>query len=239
MRTLPLMALCLLLRDEKDDLKKAHEKTAALKSYFTQWTEEVSLTGNARPQSGAGEYVAPDLVTYRTGIVEIIKKGDKAMCKGKDGWVKAEEDRRSKPIAAALRPAHEDVKRVLDAIEKPKKGKDAEHQKIKCKVIAGALSGDTLKEIVGTNNRNLGTLARAIDWTSSSGKAEVFIDSKNGWLVKVAVDGTLKAVSFGGQGGRDVPYKRVVEFLEHDKAKPSIVPEVRKELGIPEPESDE
>jgi hypothetical protein len=222
--------------DEKDDLKKALEKTAAAKSYFSQWSDEIALMGNNRPVSGAGEFVAPDLVTFRTGITDIVKKGDKAMCKAKDGWVKAEEDKRNKALAASLKPAHEEARSILEKLEEPKKGKEAEVAKVKYRVVSGSLSGEALKEVAKAGRPNFGTLAAAIDWKSSKVAVDVLIDKKSGRLFRIAMAGDLKLVPLpigGGRGGSEsVGYKHSLEFLQYDEAKPSIDAEVKKALGM-------
>ncbi len=237
-----LAALALfLVRDEKDDLKKALEKTAAAKSYFSQWSDEIALMGNNRPVAGAGEFVAPDLVTFRTGITDIVKKGDKAMCKSKDGWVDAAKDRRNKALAESLKPAHESARAIIEKLADLKKGKEQEVAKVKYRVIAGTLAGDALKEVAKAGRPNFGMLANLIDWKNSKAGVDVLIDKKSGRLFRIAIAGDLKTVEtpFSRGQAETVAYKHSIEFLEYDTAKPSIDAEVKKALGIEEPKSDD
>ncbi len=236
---LALVLLFLPLRDEKEELKKALEKTAAAKSYFCQWSDELALMGNARPISGATEWQAPDLVTWRTGLTEIVKKGDVAMSKGKDGWVKADDERRGKAIAAKLKPAHETAKEIVEKIDDPKKGKEAEVNKVKYKVISGTLAGEVLKGLVIAARPTMGMVANAIDWKESKAGVDVLIDKKSGRIFRIAIAGDLKAVPLpikGASGSNTVAYKHSLEFLEYDTSKPMIDPEVKKTLGIEDEE---
>lgn len=229
-----VLLLAVTPRDDKEDLKKAREKTAALSSYMVQWHEEWTLLERPRTQGGSSEYVAPDLITFKTGLTEIVKKGDAAMSKTKKGWVKAEEDTRAKSTAAGLKPAHEFLPALFDKIDAPKKGKASDHNKIKCTAYSGTLSGDALRDVLKAWIARLTLPERAIDWANSKTDVEILVNTKEPWVEKITIQGDLKTIAQGVAGVSTVPFKRTIEYFNHNNDKPDIDPEVRKSLGIEE-----
>ena len=138
-----LVALLLPRADEKDDLKKAYERTAGLKSYFYQWELLTGVKDRVGKQAGAGEYVAPDLLTVRTGILEVVKKGERSRVRATKGWEDPGDDPKLKDAADRLTPPHELVGYVIESLEKPKREKDAELRKVKCRAWRGSSAGTT------------------------------------------------------------------------------------------------
>lgn len=226
-----LLALLLAFADAGDDLKKAIARTAELGSYFYQWEIETTSRGKPRRTAGAGEYVAPDLLTLRTGILELARKGDRARVKAKEGWVAPEKEPAAQPLLANLKPPHELLAGVLGKAERLSSGKDAECHKVNCKVVRGRISGDALRELVRSGSTNFELFENLLDWEESAASVEAFIDAKNGWLVRVTVAGELKP-NLPEAKRSVVPYKRRVDLLEPGTAKPSLPPEVRKGLGL-------
>lgn len=224
------LGLLLAAGEEAEEIKKALARTGELKSYFYQW--EVVTTSGGRPRrvSGAGEYVAPDVVTLRTGVLEIAKKGSRALVKGKDGWAAPAEGDRAGELAGNLKPPHEAFAPVLARLSKPARGKDQERQGAPCRVIRGEVSGEPLKEAVRGVSTNFETFEALIDWEASRASVEVWIGAKDGRLVRVALEGSLKLALEEKAG--PIPYARNVEILEPGAAKLSLSADVRRKLGI-------
>jgi hypothetical protein len=232
-----LAALAVLLLpagEEKDELKKAYEKTASLSSYFYQWELQTLVKGRAGKQAGAGEYVAPDLLTARTGVLEVVKKGGHAMVRGPKGWVKPEDDPKLQEAADLLKPPHDLVAFVVESLQAPKREKDGEVRKAKCRVTRGTLDGDGLKGLLRAGGGNLDTLEKVIDWKASKTSVQLFVETAGGRLVKMVVESELVVSPDVAKDQPPVALTRVVEFMELGTAKPSIVPEVRQALGIEE-----
>lgn len=238
MRTLLAVAAALLVPhpDEKDDLKKACEKTAGLASYFYQWELQTTVKDRVGKQAGAGEYAAPDLLTVRTGILEVVKKGDRARVRATKGWENPEDDPKLKEAADSLRPPHEMVAYVVDSLEKPKREKEVDLRKVKCRAWRGTLDGDGLKGLLKAGGGNLEALEKLIDWKASKTSVQILVEPAGGRLVRMTVESELvpDPKAEGGKNAPPVKMKRVVEFMELDAAKPSIVPEVKEALGIKE-----
>jgi len=187
-------------------------------------------------QAGAGEYVAPDLLTVRTGILEVVKKGERARVRGAKGWQDPGEDPNLKEASDRLTPPHELVGYVVESLEKPKREKDVELRKTKCRVYRGTLDGDGLKGLLRAGGGNLDALEKLIDWKASKTSVQLLVEPVEGRLVKMLVESELvpDPKAEGGKGAPPVKMTRTVEFLELNAAKPSIVPEVREALGIKE-----
>jgi len=236
MRTAGILLVALLAPpgQEKDELKKAFDKTAGLSSYFYQWELQTRVQGQGSKQAGAGEYVGPDLLTARTGVLEVVKKGTRAMVRGPKGWVKPEDDPKTQEAAELLKPPHELVGFVVDSLQSPKRGKDAEIRKAACRTYRGTLDGDGLKGLLRAGGGNLDQLEKLIDWTASKTAVQLFIESAGGRLVKMVVESELVISPTAAKDQPPVAVTRTVEFLELGTAKPSIVPAVREELGIGE-----
>jgi hypothetical protein len=220
--------------EEKDELKKACEKTASASSYFYQWELQTLVKGRAGKQAGAGEFVAPDLLTARTGVLDLVKKGDRAMARGPMGWVKPEEDPKLQEAADHLKPPHELVAYVVESLLTPKRDKDAEVRKAKCRVVRGSLDGDGLKGLLRAGGGNLDQLEKVLDWKASKTSVQLFVEIQGGHLVKMSVESELVISPDVAKGQPPVVMTRVVEFMELGEAKPSIAPEVKAALGIEE-----
>ena len=231
-----LVALLLPRADEKDDLKKAYERTAGLKSYFYQWELLTGVKDRVGKQAGAGEYVAPDLLTVRTGILEVVKKGERSRVRATKGWEDPGDDPKLKDAADRLTPPHELVGYVIESLEKPKREKDAELRTVKCRAWRGTLDGDGLKGLLRAGGGNLDALEKLIDWKASKTSVQLLVEPAEGRLVKMTVESELvpDPKAEGGKGAPAVKMTRTVEFMELNAAKPSIVPEVREALGIKE-----
>ena len=228
-----LAAAVLAAADEKDDLRKAFEKTAALGSYFYQWELTTSVKDRSDKLAGAGEFVAPDLLTARTGILELVKKGERAMARGAKGWVKPENDAKFKAAAENLRPPHQIVGYVVDSLEKAKREKDGEIRKATCRVVSGSLDADGLKGLFRAGGGSLDSLEKVIDWNASTTSVQLWIDA-DGRRIKMAVESKLVISHDVAKNEPPVRVNRTVEFMELNTAKPSIVPEVKDALGIKE-----
>jgi len=229
-----LLALVAPGGEEKDELKRAYEKTASASSYFYQWELQTLVKGRAGKQAGAGEFVAPDLLTARTGVLEVVKKGDRAMVRGPKGWAKPEDDPKLHEAADQLKPPHELVAYVVESLLTPKREKDAEVRKAKCRVVRGSLDGDGLKGLLRAGGGNLDQLEKVIDWKASRTSVLLFVETAGGHLVKMSVESELVVSADVAQGQPPVVMTRIVEFMELGEAKPSIVPEVKRALGIEE-----
>jgi hypothetical protein len=229
-----LVALLAPQGQEKNDLKSAYEKTAGLSSYFYQWELQTRVQGQASKQAGAGEYVGPDLLTARTGILEVVKKGDRAMVRGPKGWVKPEEDPKTRDAAELLKPPHELVGFVVESLQSPKRGKEAEVRKAACRTFRGTLDGDGLKGLLRAGGGNLDQLEKLIDWTASKSSVQLFVETAGGRLVKMIVESELVIPAKVAKDQPPVFVTRTVEFLELGTAKASIAVEVKQELGIGE-----
>jgi hypothetical protein len=232
MKAAALLLLGLSPLDDKDDLKKAFDKTAALTSYFYQWELTTSVKERSDKLAGAGEFVAPDLLTARTGILELVKKGDRTMARGAKGWVKTDDDSKLKTEAEKLRAPHEIVGYVVDSVEKTAREKDADVRKAKCRVFRGSLDGDGLKGLFRAGGASLDALEKVIDWKASTTTVHLWVEAAEGRLVKMVVESELVISPEVAKNEPSVKVKRTVEFMELNAAKPSIVPQVKEALGI-------
>lgn len=236
MRTAAFLVVALLAPrgQEKQDLQKAFEKTAALASYFYQWELQTKVQTQLSKQAGAGEFVGPDLLTARTGVLEVVKKGARSMVRGPKGWVKPEDDPKTQEAADLLKPPHELVGFVVESLQSPKRGKDTEVRKAACRTFRGTLDGDGLKGLLRAGGGNLDQLEKLIDWTASKTSVQFYVEAAGGRLVKMVVESELVISPEAAKNQPPVGVTRTVEFLELGTAKPSIVPAVKQELGIGE-----
>lgn len=203
------------LADEKEDLKKAAEKLGAAASYHWRMT--------AKGDHRAGEYVAPDALTLRTALVEIARKGDRAVAKHKTEWVdiKDHPDPTVRDAASRLDAPHKNVKSLIEGMDKI--ARDGE-------TYASTVTSRALKAFLGPSFP--AAVVEAIDWEDSTASVEVVINKDDGHLRKIRVIAKLRVNPLGSKS-EIMELDRSLEFFDHGKARLNVPDDVKKKLGLP------
>lgn len=217
MRCCVVLALLALpvFADEKEDLKKASEKLNAAASYHWRVT--------AKNDNRAGEYLSPDALTLRTALVEIARKGDRALAKHKTDWVDIKEhpDPTVRDAAAKLDAPHKNVKSLIEGMDKITR--DGE-------TYASTVTSGALKSFLGPTFP--AAVVDAIDWEDSTASVEIVVNKDDGHIRKVRVVAKLRVNPLGSKS-EIMEIDRSLEFFDHGKAKLNVPDDVKKKLGVP------
>jgi hypothetical protein len=240
------LLLGLLLQDEAPAyaVRKAVDKTAA-GAYYYKVSGKYERTGEFHPDA----ILSCTIRQYRSA-----RHGARILVKGPEGlWKTPEErigettenpDREAADIVATLRDAeapHAMVRELLGLLDKGRRSEDRTMDAVRCRVYAFKVRDDKLKEAL---DRQLAKAADAktiakpdsIHWTSMKSSVRVYVDAKDGYLVRVVDERSVKiGYKASGTEGQK-PYRNEMEFVfsGYGEARVNLPKEVKDKLGIPD-----
>lgn len=216
MRCSGLVALLALpaFADDKEDLKKACDRLGTAPSYHWRLT--------AQDDRRAGEYLAPDVLTLRTALVEIARKGDRALAKHKTDWVdiKDHPDPTVRDAAARLDPPHKNVKSLIEGMDRITRDGETYTSPVTPGGLKGFLGPTFPPSFVET-----------VDWNDSTGSAEILLDKDSGHIRKIRLVARLRVNPLGSKS-EIMALDRTVEFFDLGQARLDLPEVVKRKLGI-------
>ena len=225
--------------DAKKDLKNAVENTQKLDSYFYQKNLELKAWGRTQTQGGAGEYVAPDAMTYRSSIFEAAMNGEKIIYKDKNEWKEFTSKTRS-PYARnirSLKPPHKGLEDFLDTITKPKRDYSMKRNKkkkgeIKYIVIKGTIEGDDIKDALKALGGSLGSVGRSVEYEDAKLDVIVLIHPELKVIHKIEMTGKLPLKATFRREASEADYMRRLEFHNWNETTLGLAASEKKLLGF-------
>jgi hypothetical protein len=244
-----IAALLLLLQDKPDPhleaIREALKKTSA-----DAYTYEVK--GKYERE---GEWHPSGVLTSRIKLYQSARAGEKVLVKGPEGLWKTPDERlgekvekpdpEAEPIVRLLQetePPHVIVERALKAVAKGRPPEDREVDGIACRRFVLDIARDLLR---GYLEAHLDRAVRAgsvsrpdeVRWSSTmKGSVAVYVGRKDGRLVKVKDDRSVKLAYRSAEGGQPdlKTYKLELEIdlSKWADTKLSLAQEVKERLGV-------
>jgi hypothetical protein len=203
----------------------------------------------------SGEFVPEAVLTSRIKQYQSIRNGERILVKGPEGLWRTPEERlgekveKPDPEASAIvrvleetEPPHTILERALTAVGPGSGPEDREVNGFLCQRYVFPLRTAPLKEYLEQHLEKAikaGTVPRPdeVRWTSTmKGTLAVYIDRKDGRLVRIRDDRSVKIAYKPAEGQADLKtYKLEMEFdfSSWGQAKAAIPREVREKLGLP------
>jgi hypothetical protein len=228
------LVFLLLLAQDKATLGKALAGMDKWQSYH--YRISVRNLTSKKDESRAGEFIFPKIITMRKSVLEIAKRGDKAMVNQGKGYVPLDEVRSSsvRSTVEKLEPPHVSLLQILDAMEKvQKEKKDEVVDNVKCRVYHSALKKEEVQKYA--QRFVTAQLEKYAQWADCTAEARVYVGKDDQMVHRILFSHTIKAAVPGVRGTQNQThqYEELIEFFELDKATVGNLPEaVRKHLEI-------
>lgn len=236
--------LIALLQDDApvDAVKKAVEKTAG-GAYFYKVTGKYERSGEFKPDA----ILSCTIKSYRSA-----RNGDRILVKGPEGLWKTPDERlgettenkdpEAADIVATLRDAeapHKMVLALFELVDKGRRSDDKTIDTVRCRVYTFKIREDKLKEGLDrqlTKAVEGKTIPKpeTIHWNSIKSSVRIYVDAKDGYLVHVYDDRSVK-IGYKASGTEEQKlYKNEMEFVfsGYGEAKVNLPKEVKEKLGI-------
>lgn len=238
-----LLAITLLLGDDKDDLaaaaKKAHESSSySFKGETT--TEMPSMMGGMgdnEPTKFEGKYEKGVGAYIRTATHEFVTIGDKTASRPLAEWKMLEDE--DDPMALqkrmmsmmsgskSVKSPHGDFADFAGKIEKAKKSKKETLGETECDLYEIEFTEEAAKALLG-DLLPMGGMMGMIPDAESTGTGKVWVDG-GGRIVKYEATGKLSASMQGMDF--EMSATRTVTFYDVDKTKVEIPEDAKKLFG--------
>lgn len=236
----------LALQDEKpaEAVRKAVEKTAE-GVYFYKVSGKYDRSGEFKPK----EILSCTIKKYRSA-----RNGIRILVFGPEGLWKTPEERlgetvqnpdpEAADIVATLRDAeapHLMVKNLLEVVESGRCGDDKTMDSVRCRVYTFKVREDRLKEGLErqlTKAIDAKSIAKpeSIHWNTLKSSIRVYVDAKDGYLVHVFDDRSVKIgyKASGTEERKEYSNKMDFSFSGYGEAKLNLPAEVKEKLQIEE-----
>lgn len=229
-RTLAAVLAPAVLFQDGGPIGKAARLWADVKSYH--WRIQVKNHTAKTDDGRAGEFLYPNIITFRKGVTEIAKRRDKAMVNQGKGWKPVEEikSREIHAIVEKLDPPHEELANLSAWIEKPKEAKKPEDvDGVSCRVYTGGIRSEHLKSCALRAIRPQSE--KLVVWPESRGTARVFVSRDDRRIRKILFQYEFKVRGFAGRMS-EIRLDEEIYFFDYDTVKLDLPEEVKKALDI-------
>jgi len=246
-----LLAVLVLL----SQAASSEENFQALRNSIEKTADEGYAFAVKGKYDRSGELTPAGLLTSRIRQYQSARLGETTLVKGPEGlwrtpqeWMGEKVEKPDPEAADIVRtlqdaaPPHSMALDLLDLAEKAFGPEDREVDRVLCRRYQLTLALSTLKDSIGkqlAREVKAGTRAQPdeVRWSGARGSVRVYVDKRNGRLVKVVDERSVKIAYKVPDRQPEVKTYRIemeFEFTPLDPTRLSIPPEVKERLGIRE-----